>query len=126
MFSWSRARVVSNAWTSRSNIAVGDWVCGRCGFLSKRQHKRCLECGQFKLENAETVGFWKCVLCETPNAENVNQCRSCGEIRAREAVGVRLKDLRYISSWTCPYCKSQNFRTSAFCIRCKRFKQSLW
>jgi hypothetical protein len=142
----SQRRTAANAWTNRSNLKTGDWVCTRCGFVSAASQHRCADCKSTRSENCFLINQMACLHCKSINHANNAACFSCQQplsknvllaphsaSQGRGAAGAttntkltgrlqRPEDVRVVKSWRCAYCATSNPQAKAICARCNKIK----
>lgn len=130
----SCSRSVANAWTNRTTLRTGDWVCCRCGFVSSSSVHRCSDCKAVRAHNCHLINQMACRSCRSLNhAENIH-CFSCnkplqfndnkkgsGECRAAMRLQ-RPEDVRIVKKWSCAFCATANLHVRAVCIRCHHIR----
>jgi hypothetical protein len=142
----SQQRTAANAWTNRSNLKTGDWVCTRCGFVSAASQHRCVDCKATRSENCFLINQMACLHCKSINHANNADCFSCRQPLSKNvmlaphsasqgqgATGAttniklsgrlqRPEDVRVVKSWRCAYCATSNPLAKAICARCNKIK----
>ncbi|CUF77790.1 Hypothetical protein, putative [Bodo saltans] len=140
----TQRRTAANAWTNRSNLKTGDWVCTRCGFVSAASQHRCGDCKATRSESCFLINQLACSQCKSVNHADNATCFSCQQplsksvllaplsaggtagIAAKQAGRLqRPEDVRVVKNWRCAYCGSSNPLVKATCFRCNKIKSAI-
>jgi ribosomal protein L40E len=129
-------RMVANAWTNRSSLKTGDWVCTRCGFVTAAAQYRCAECKAVRDHLCALINQLACLHCKSLNHANNERCFACKlALNAQAAHGCamsrdvraklrlqRVEDVRVVKQWPCSFCGVRNPHVASTCRRCHKIR----
>ena len=116
-------RTTANAWSNRSTLKTGDWLCVSCGFVSSYTQIRCGHCQSVRHAESFRVNQSPCNNCHTMNRHDREMCWHCEKkLEWKQIVRLRPADVRLQRFWVCSFCKTQNLLSKSVCKRCHKIR----
>ena len=120
----SITKSVASAWTNRTPLRTGDWVCIRCSFVNIVSATQCSECLERRHAASPRINEWTCYYCGLWGHIDNKRCTNCLAKGAGVGSTVQLPEsVRLVKRWTCAYCSTDNKFSMATCRRCKRLRK---